>query len=145
MLPAALLPLSTVAACKPGYKECHGRWGSMAVILLPTAPPRRSASWMIKRQYASMSLVLESSEHIAVYAAKQYTHEARNGTSLSLGLRLVVWPCKSSSWSCRVILSARRSRILTNSPLRILFTSRYRMGSAASDKMRPNRGPGVKA
>ena len=62
----------------------------MAVILLPTAPPRRSASWMIKWQYASMSLVLESSEHIAVYAAKQYTHEARDGTSLSLGLRLVV-------------------------------------------------------
>ena len=54
---------------------------------------------MIKRQYASMSLVLRSSVHTAIYATKQYIHDARDGTSLSLELRLVVWPCKSSSWS----------------------------------------------
>ena len=81
----------------------------------------------------------------AIYAAKQYTHEARDGTSLNLELRLVVWSCKSSSWSCRAILSSRRSHISTNSPLQMLCTSRYEMGSAAGDIMRPDRGLGVKA
>ena len=135
MPPVAPLPLITVATWHQNIQSYSCQ----------PLPPCQSASQMIKRQYASMSLVVRSSVHTSIYAAKQYTHDARNGISLSLGLRLVVWPCKSPSWSCRGILSAKRSHILTNSPLWMLCTSRYGMGSAACYKMRPNHGPGVNA
>ena len=94
--PTAPLPLRTVATCKPGCQECHISWGSMATwhqnvqsYSCQSLPPCQGASRMIKWQFASMSLVLKSSMSTAIYVAK-YTHKARDGTFLCLGLRFVV-------------------------------------------------------
>ena len=87
------------------------------VILLPTTHPVLECLMDDQAevcQHVPGPQILHAHSHIW---RKQYTHEDRDGTSLSLGLRLVVWPCKSSSWSCRAILSAHLDKLPTVYPM----------------------------
>ena len=79
---------------------------------------------------------------------KQYTHEAREGTSRCCDLRaagivaMLIWDWIASSWSCSAILSDSSSRISKNLPDWMRWTKRWGMGSNEGDRTSPGDNNG---